>query len=383
MALLALVFAGVGCGGNAAVKSARRDLVTGDPQAAFVELEREARENDDTDVLLALAEAAAAVERDSIAHAALARVEARGEKETRRARETRERAWRGLFARAQAVVDTLDRASPADLARADALLARAERFDPGRAATAASLGTLRLEEGTFAEADSLFARAVSRAGDDRTAIRPVVTALVRGMNMYRASGRLESAAALGREAVRIAPSDPRARFDHGVTLLQLAESSGDTAAYAEAIEQFQAVLERVPGDVDAAYDLALARYRSGDTDGARETLRTLLPNAWLDARVHRLAARLALEREDRDTARGHVVAMRALEGERREVPTSALLVSTDAGHAGAKRFALEGPPDRIYAYTERSGTRVEVWFYTRRGRVYGFSGGVLIAELAP
>jgi tetratricopeptide (TPR) repeat protein len=380
---LALALASAGCGGNAAVKSARRSLIAGEPRAAYAELEREARDDDGTDVLLALAEAAAAAGRDSVAHSALARVEERGEKETRRARETRERAWRALLARAQAVIDTLERATPADQDVARRLLERADRFDPGRPAAVASLGALLVEEGRFALADSLFALAVSRVGDDRAAVRPLVTALLRAASVYRERGRLEAAVALGRKSVAIAPADARARFDHGVALHQLAEATLDTALYIEAIEQFEAVLAHVPGDVDAAYNLALAEFKLGDSDGARRTLEETLPHALLDARVHRLAARLALARDDRDAARGHVVAMRALEGERRPIPASALLVSTDAGHAGAKRFVLDGPPERIHAYTERAGSTIEVWFHVARKRISGFSGGALVAEIAP
>jgi tetratricopeptide (TPR) repeat protein len=373
----------MGCGGNAAVKSARRSLVEGDARAAYEAIAREARESDDTDVLLALAEAAAIVERDSVAHVALARVESRGDGERRKAAEVRERTWRALSAGAQAVIDTLDRAVAADRVEARALLERAERFDPGRAATAASLGSLSLREGRVADADSLFTLAIDRSGDDRRARRPVVTALVRAAAVHRGAGRLDAAVALGRQTIEIAPDDARARFDHGVTLHRLAEATGDTTYYAEAIEQFEAVLEHVPGDVDAGYNLALAQFRLGALDAARETLEGLRSVALLDARVHRLAARLALASDDRDAARGHVVAMRALEGEERLVPISAILVSRDAGHGGAKRFALSGPPALIRAYTERSGSTVEVWFYPSAGRVYGFSAGALVAELGP
>lgn len=381
--LLALCVACVasGCGGNAALKSARRSLIVGDARTAFARLEAEARETNDRDVLLALAEAAALVERDSIAHASLARVESRGKDDKKRAAVTRERIWRELFVSAQAVIDTLELAGQGDRARARATLERADAYDAGHAATAASLGTLYLEAGDLSRSDSLFAEAVARGSADRGAIRPVVTALVRAATVHRDAGRIRRAVEIGRETVEIAPGDARARFDHGVNLHALAEETGDPALFAEAVEQFEAVLAHVPDDVDAAYNLALSQLNLGDADAARETLGALMPRAVYDPRVHRLAARLALDAGDRDGARPHVVAMRALEGEARPVPSSALLVSPAAGRAGAKRFALDGKPARVYAYTERQGSVVEAWFYPALRRVYGYSGGVSVAAL--
>jgi tetratricopeptide (TPR) repeat protein len=181
--------------------------------------------------------------------------------------------------------------------------------------------------------------------------------------------------------VQLLPGDTRAAYDLGVNLYRLAEAIGDTSLHREAREHFHFILERMPEDEEAQYNLALVFYRVGEIDEAQTRVDALLRSEPLHARGQRLAARVYLALGDTARARGHVVAMRGLGGDPAPVPTSALDVSAVAGQTGAKRFVLTGRPERVFRYRERSGQTVEVWFYLRRLHVYGFSDGNTVADL--
>lgn len=394
--LLLVVLAGVllffvalaGCGGNALLRSARLDLDRGADERAYEALSAEAREHpDDVDTLLLLAEAALATGRVDAAVDALDRAGARdpgGDEGVRRS------LWREAFRPVRAVLDTLERASESDRARAAEALEVSARIRRGTPAVLAARALLALESGDQATAEAGYDAAITAAreeaeGDGRpTSPAGVVLAITRGAEIHARADRLDRAVELGRAAVEIAPDDVRAGYDLGVNLHRLGEARGDTTIFREASETFARVLDEIPGDVEARYNRALSLYRLGEpTEAEQEVLEVLRRAPW-KAPAYHLFARLRLAQDDRDAATAAVMAYRALtEGTPMDVPESALDVSKVAGMEGRKRYVLDRPPDRILGYIERGGAPVEVWFWRDPTRVVGLSEGTFVAAARP
>lgn len=388
VAVVLVAQAVVGCGGNALLKGARLDLDRGESERAYAALAAEAREHPDhVDTQVLFAEAALETGRLDDVASALDRV---AKKDAEAAEKARRTLWRASFRPVLAVLDTLDRATDDDLARAREALTDGDRIRAGTPAATAAAATFALREGDVDAADAGFRAAIRAARaeleDGGTPSSPggMVQALARGAELHARAGRTDAAVALGRAAAEIAPDDVRAGYDLGVNLHRLAEAHADTSLHREAAEVFARVLEEIPTDTEARYNRALALFRLGERDEAEDEVRRVLAGDPWNAPAYHLFARLRLAVGDEGGATAGVMAYRGLaDGARVARPASYLDVSATAGREGRKRWVLDRPPDRIQSYVERGGATVEVWFWRHPTRVVGLSEGRLVAEARP
>jgi tetratricopeptide (TPR) repeat protein len=355
-------------------------LATGDARAALEVLlpQAEVRRRDPAwQRQLALAAAAAGEER--IAAAALRRAERISRRDSVRVQPLRRALWLERFAEVAALLQAGTPIAPEALSRGLERLDRAARIDSTRASIWGARGEVLIRLGRLEPAGSAFARAESSLVQDPEAVGDVVGALVRASEACAARSDLEAAIAYGRWAERIDSTDVRALYDLGVHTYRLADRAGDLSDFERAAGYFQRVIERLPDDTDARYNLTLTRLKLGQLEAAREAAERFAARDLLSARAHRLVAQVALAMNDRDAATAHVASMRALDGEEAEVPDGYPQVSDIAGHAGRKHFVMEGAPDHVRRYTESDGRAVEVWFHVNAARIRVFRDGRLIA----
>jgi tetratricopeptide (TPR) repeat protein len=371
----------LGCAAlNPLQTKASRALDRGQPQLAYDLMRADLEEHpDDVHTLRLFARAASSLGEDEAALDALARAEKTG-KERGALAETRQGIWRAAVQPARDFLDTLDRASDLDRERALAATARARRFDPGASGSAAIEAVIRLHEGRASAADSLFATLADTARIDARTRDVVVSSILTGSTFESSRGHFGSAVELARAAVALSADDTRPLYELGVALHRAGEAASDTTSLHEAATTFGLVLERLPDDVNARYNLALSLYRLGRfTDSESEILR-LLSESPVQGHAHHLLARLRLQRGDRVASRVPLAATRAIDGTELDVPASVLDVSKTAGKEAQKRFVFDGPPSRIFSYVEKSGAVMEVWFYTNPSRVVVCSGGRIIGD---
>jgi tetratricopeptide (TPR) repeat protein len=376
----ALLLVLLACAGTSHVDRSERLLASGDAREALDVLlpQAEVRRRDPAwQRQLALAAAAAGEER--IAAAALRRAERISRRDSVRVQPLRRALWRERFADVAALLETATPVAPEDLSGALGRLDRAAQIDSSRAPVWAARGEILMRLGRPEPADSAFARAESALAGDPEAVGDVVGALVRTSEACAARSDLDMAIAHARWAERIDSTDVRALYDLGVHTYRLADRTADRSAFETAAGYFQRVIERLPDDTDARYNLTLTRLKLGQLEAARAAAERFVARDLLSARAHRLVAQVALAMNDRDAATAHVASMRALDGEEAEVPDAYPNVSEVAGHAGRKHFVMEGAPDHVRRYTESDGRAVEVWFYVNSARIRVFRDGRLIA----
>ena len=354
-----------GCGKNTTVIEARRLIGSGDRDGALVKLQSAARENPgDEKVLFMLVATASTLGRDEVVIEALDMADDLGGKKRNRSRKIRHDLWLERYQPAWALLDSVERADRDDLLRALEQVRQSKRIEPWNAACPAAEGELLLRTGRSEPADSSFNRAIELTPADSRSAGHVVTSLLRSADYKVGLGDLRSATRLARSAHQLQPEDARTLYALGVHLHRFGRAEADTTIFREAAVTFHGVLEKIPDDSDARYNLALTLYRLGDIETAEEEIRRLLRDDPLRPHGYRLLARIAIDTERRDLARGATVAKRALEGEEVPVPETALGVGKIAGHIGRKHFVLDRPPDRIHRYTESRGVPIEVWFFT-------------------
>ncbi len=385
-AVLILVALGAGlfgCGRSRVTSDAARLIAGNQPEEAYQVLLSHAEKHPrDGDGLRLLAATAASLGHDAVAARALDQAEALGDSDRRKSRKVRRDLWHARYVEARAVLDTPEQAEGPSLAAALDQLRRAAVLDPENASTWAARAEVLLYMGRRAEADSSFARAVERAADDAESRGNVMDSLLRSADYLAGEGDVGAAVTLTRSAHDLQPDDVRTLYALGVNLHRLAQAEDDTSRYREAASLFRSVLEKLPDDADARYNLALTHYRLGGTEAAMREVTRLIHDNPLRPEGYRLFSRLARENGSREEALGATVARRALEGESVPVPETALGVTSVGGRDARKAFVLEGAPTRIYQYTEKQGVPVEVWFYVRPPRVLAYADGRLIAELA-
>lgn len=359
---------------------ATRALDRGQARLAYDLLSQELAENpSDVRTLRLFARAASSLGDDSAALEAIARAERSG-KEAEKLADVRRGIWQVAFQPARDVLDTLERADAEDLERARVALARAKKYDPGAAGSVAAEAALELRSGNERRADSLFASVSDSAAVDLRTRDVVVKSFLHASKIHAEAGRHREAITSARTAAALSVDDTQPLYDLGVTLHRAGEALPDTALIGEAAATFRLVLERLPEDLNARYNLALSSYRLGDFEESDRQLRDLLSRSAPQGRALQLLARLRLQRNDRAGATVPLAGTRAIEGDEQPVPVSVLDVSSAAGKEGRKRFVFDGPPARIFSYLERSGAPMEVWFYENPSRVVVFSRGRMVGE---
>jgi Tfp pilus assembly protein PilF len=149
-----------------------------------------------------------------------------------------------------------------DTARARALLARALALAPDEYDTWLNLGAVELESGDLAAARARFEACLARAPDDPDAHFDLGLVSQREGDGTQAELRFRAALALDQE-----------HADAWSKLGQVLRAAGRIA---ESLEAFARVVELVPDDPFAHFNLAVARRRAGDRDGARHAFERAL-----------------------------------------------------------------------------------------------------------
>jgi tetratricopeptide (TPR) repeat protein len=167
-------------------------------------------------------------------------------------------------------------------------------------------------------------------------------------------------------------------YEHGQKLDEKKDATGAKTAYDKAVVYFGRAAEQAPADSlkrDMRYNQAVAAQAGGDVQTAAKVLFDLVQEHPKDATLHKMLRGSYEKLGQKKKADEQIWVVLGMADNSSPVADVAAYTSTvgKASDAG-KTLAAQGAPEEVRQFASGE-TKVDVWYYWQKKRVYAFSGG--------